>query len=469
MSTMRPLDPHQQEALTFIKDRAGCAGLFMAPGTGKTLTVIRYGMWLSWKAKERITALIFCRSDDVLTWQCELKEEGQQCEVWSPSKCMSDEVHMSDKSVWVIVTYDSVHDPEVCRSINGTIWDLCACDEAHNIKRWEAKRTQRVIKLTRKIPRRIAMTGTPLTNNAVLDVFSQCLFIDNGKLFGTNQWQFKKAYFLKSGPGWYPRRESAEKVKEKLKTLAMYVHEDDVLKLPTRRNAVKIVRMSGMQRRYFNQVLNEWELELNDGKLFEFNQTIVQLSKLKQISSGFYYQPDGSAVRLRCPKLDMLCSMFDKDGVCHDRRKVVVWCSMTDEIHRIAEELERFGKCVKFCGGDRQKKNEARQAFKTDPKIRFFIGQVDSGVGMNELIVANTAIYFSNSFKVVSRLQSERRIRRRGSEYHKFIEYWDLITEGSTDAYIKSCVGRSINAAAYILTALQNGMKLRSVVTGRTT
>jgi hypothetical protein len=89
---------------------------------------------------------------------------------------------------------------------------------------------------------------------------------------------------------------------------------------------------------------------------------------------------------------------------------------------------------------------------------------VDAGVGMNELVVADTAMYWSNSFKVVSRQQSERRNRRIGSEGHDIITYWDLLSEGTVDKRILRGVRSSMDVATGILQEIKAGKKLRTVL-----
>ena len=194
--------------------------------------------------------------------------------------------------------------------------------------------------------------------------------------------------------------------------------------------------MSGVQRRRFERIVDLWEYELNDGREVEFDHVIVQVQKLNQVASGFVYDEDGVPHWMRNHKIKRLRELMTDDFA--DREKVVIWCAHTAAIDRIAEEFARAGLngIVTFGGSeskDRKSKRAARLAFRDDPGIRFFIGQVESGVGMNELKCANLAVYFSNSDKVEAREQSERRTRRKGSERHDHITYVDMVTERSLE------------------------------------
>ena len=436
---------HQRQALRFIKKLDGKCGLFLAPGTGNTLVAIRY-------ARLNLPALIICRRDDFLTWKNELAEE----------KVPTVSCHFIDKGSqipqqpykWTMVTYDLLKNEFVKKYILQSYFKIVITDESHMIKHWESNRTKTVFYATRKIDKRIAMTGTPITNE-VRDVFSQSKFIDNGKTFGDNLWRFNNTYYLKSGPGWYLRHDSKRRVIEKLKAISFYVHEDDVLTLPPKRHLIKSAPMTSEQKEMYNRLLTLWEYEI-ENKTIELNQILTQLGKLKQVASGFIYDESGVAHFLNSGKLNLLANIL-KDYL-KEKLKVVIWCSYTAEIKMISKLLDFMNeKYVTFYSSNRKRKEKARMDFKDDSQIRFFIGQVDSGVGMNELKVADTAIYYSNSFKVVSRQQSMRRIRRKGSENHKVITYYDLITEDSVDQHVLDSITRKFNLADFILNKIKEG------------
>jgi len=453
-SKSRRLMKHQLRALKFIRGHTGQAGSFMAPGTGKTLTSIRYV-----KGEQHQLALVVCRRDDFMTWEQELEMERQR----EPFIIDSGRVDLGEatefcmgdgKCRWILTTYDLMKNPEIGEWVEGELFDIVIADESHMIKRWKSSRTKAVIRRTRHIPERIAMTGSPITNEP-LDVFSQCLFIDDGKTFGSNEWAFKRKYYLKSGPGWYKRRGAKDEIAERLKKIAFYVHEDDAMKLPPKKSIIKGAPMSKSQAKSYQQVLDEWEILIGEDVL-EIDQVIVQLAKMKQIASGFIYDQEGKPHWMKSEKMNLLFDLLEDKDYMGSKPKVVIWASYTAEIEKIAEIARKNKiKCVTFSGSNRKKKEAARRQFRDNKRTRLFIGQVDSGVGMNELIVADTAVYFSNSFKVVSRQQSMRRIRRRGSERHKRITYYDLITEKSVDRHVLQSINNNMGFASMILSKIR--------------
>ena len=74
------------------------------------------------------------------------------------------------------------------------------------------------------------------------------------------------------------------------------------------------------------------------------------------------------------------------------------------------------------------------ERFQNDPKIQYFIGQPQSGgIGLT-LTAAEYAIYYSNSFDLETRLQSEDRCHRIGTTTN--VTYIDLEASKTIDSKI---------------------------------
>jgi hypothetical protein len=469
---VRSFMAHQQRAYEFLEEHKGCGGLFLSPGTGKTLIVIRYIV-----NNELAPNLLISRRDDFLTWYTELEEEGYDLTKiikLDKSRKLNRAIKsmQEDPDRFVMVTYDLLKNDRVFSWVRSVLWKVAITDESHMIKHWDTKRTKKVVKATRHVPARMALSGSPITNDPG-DVFAQAYFYDNGKTFGDNYWRFRNRYYIhnKDSHGWYLRSGSKVLISKKLAQSAFYVDEDDVLKLPKKRSLIKSAPMSKIQQKYFNQALSEWEVELGESNIIEFDDVLAQISKLRQIGSGFLYVTDEDSPKERetiwfdsC-KLDLLKELLTSPEYLKNKPKVVIWCAFTAEILKIKEMADKLKiGAVTFYGSKSKEKERARKRFKNDESIKLFIGQVESGVGMNELIVADNAVYYSNSPKVVARQQSMRRIRRKGSEIHKQITYWDLVAEGSLDLHILKSVQHSMSVARSILERLKKGERIRQII-----
>ena len=81
--------------------------------------------------------------------------------------------------------------------------------------------------------------------------------------------------------------------------------------------------------------------------------------------------------------------------------------------------------------------------------LRFFIGQPRTGGFGLTLTAANTVIYYSNSYDLEIRLQSEDRAHRIGQENK--VTYIDLCSPKTIDERIIKSLRSKINIATQIL------------------
>ena len=87
--------------------------------------------------------------------------------------------------------------------------------------------------------------------------------------------------------------------------------------------------------------------------------------------------------------------------------------------------------------------------FQNDPKCRFLIGTPQTGGYGITLTQANTVIYYSNSYDLEKRLQSEDRAHRIGQQ--KNVTYIDLIAEDTVDEKIVKALRNKINIASEVM------------------
>jgi SNF2 family DNA or RNA helicase len=83
-----------------------------------------------------------------------------------------------------------------------------------------------------------------------------------------------------------------------------------------------------------------------------------------------------------------------------------------------------------------------------DP-LRFFVGQPKTGGYGITLTAANTVIYYSNSYDLEIRLQSEDRAHRIGQTNK--VTYVDIISPDTVDEKILKALKEKINLAQQVL------------------
>lgn len=107
---------------------------------------------------------------------------------------------------------------------------------------------------------------------------------------------------------------------------------------------------------------------------------------------------------------------------------------------------------AEFHGGIPEgERTEVRQTFQDpDSPLRFLVLQVDTGgVGLT-FTAADKAYYLSNGFSLESRLQSEARNHRAGSEVHNRITYTDVVAEDTLDPKVLHTLREKLSLANVI-------------------
>lgn len=396
--------------------------LFMDMGTGKTLTAM---YWVYYKALHNV--LLILRNDDFVTWISQIKQHSNfTCSV------ISNIEDFEEDSRFKIISYELFK--KYSKKIARTNFDCVICDEADKIKHSNTKRYKILYKNTRHIPYKLILTGTPVTNT-IDNLFSQIKFLDDGVRLGRTINMFKKKYYFKADTYvWILHADAIKKIKKKIDDISYTIKTEECLVLPEKNHIKVYAEKTALQNKYYNQLVKNWEVNFPDKSIL-VEYIISKISKLLQISSGFFYDDEDSIYTFKTGKLDVLKSLLD--GKFKKKTKIVIWCSFTEEILFLKEQLQNYGKINIFYGGlNKKKRMESRLSFYEDKSIRFFIAQVGCGIGMNELVVSNTVIYFSHDWKLSSFLQSFKRTYRIGSEVHKEITYVSILTKNSFDEVI---------------------------------
>ena len=94
-------------------------------------------------------------------------------------------------------------------------------------------------------------------------------------------------------------------------------------------------------------------------------------------------------------------------------------------------------------------RNEAIERFQKDPDTRFFVGNPQTGSMGITLTAASAVVYYSNSYNLEHRLQSEDRAHRIGQD--KNVLYVDLRCKGTVDEKIIKALKSKKNIAQQIM------------------
>ena len=87
--------------------------------------------------------------------------------------------------------------------------------------------------------------------------------------------------------------------------------------------------------------------------------------------------------------------------------------------------------------------------FQNGEDLRYFVGNPKTGGYGLTLTKSHTVIYYSNSYDLEVRLQSEDRVHRIGQTSK--VTYVDLVTEGTVDEKIVQSLRNKINIATQVM------------------
>jgi SNF2 family DNA or RNA helicase len=170
--------------------------------------------------------------------------------------------------------------------------------------------------------------------------------------------------------------------------------------------------------------------------------------RLHQIVCGHLKTDDGEVVEIKSNRINALMEVLDETS-----GKVIIWATYRHDIKAIVQAItEEYGaeSVVHFYGDtDSEERRFARLAFQNHPKVRYFVGNPATGRFGLTLTASCTAVYYSNSYDLEHRTQSEDRIHRIGQTMK--CNYVDLIARNTVDERIIKALKLKKNIGAMVI------------------
>ena len=332
---------------------------------------------------------------------------------------------------------------------------LIGIDESTTIKSPTAKRTKNILTIGELAKYRRILTGSPVTKSP-LDLYSQCEFLDPWLLGHNSYYSFRARYanMVKRNFGGrsvqlvtsYRR---LDELGDKLDDFSYRVLKEDCLDLPEKVFTKRIVELSKEQKEIYAQLKETALAFTEDGKVMSTVNVMTQLMRLHQVTCGTFKADDGTVKHLPNNRIQALMDCLEEtDG------KVIIWATYREDIKKIVESLKKaYGEAstVEYHGGvDATLRQEHIAQFQQEKgPTRYFVGNPQTGGYGITLTAANTVIYFSNSYDLEKRLQSEDRAHRIGQTGS--VTYVDLIAENTIDERIVKALRTKVNIANEIM------------------
>jgi len=365
-------------------------------------------------------------------------------------------------------------------------------DESQHIKNPTSSRTKNLFKLRDLSEWRRTMSGTPITQGP-FDAFSQYSFLSPRILGTTSYFAFKAEYaeMMKKELEWtskdgkkttyqnpvmksimnrtgskripqivekdddgLPKYKNLEKLQKLIEPYTFRVLKADCLDLPEKVYKSAFFQLTREQQKAYDKARDECRL------VYENEETpfakLTAVTKLAQITSGYFLHPElDEPVRIpgENPKLNLLVERVRP--IIDQGSKVIIWARYHVEIADIVAALEKANapgekpiKVVQYHGKVKTDEREAAKIAFQEGDANVFVGQQQAGGTGITLTSASYVIYYSNTFSLTDRLQSEDRAHRIGQT--KTVVYVNLLAEDTIDVNILNCLTSKKNVADVI-------------------
>jgi SNF2 family DNA or RNA helicase len=433
---------------------------FMEMGTGKTKVAIDNAAYL-YQAQKIDYVFVIAPNSVYQNWKKEIDihcPEETNIYVWKVSK---DKIFKMDpnKLTFVLMNVEALSHASGKKWLESKLQkhgmrSMIILDESTSIKNLKASRTKAIIKIGQLARFKRILTGSPITKSP-LDLFSQCAFLDKKLLGYENFTVFKSKYAVmysieRGGysiqiPKYYVNLEELE---FKLKNFSYRVRKKDCLDLPEKMYVQRYVDMPEEQRQAYDR-LKITAMTIMQDEEVSYNNKLTELLKLQQVTNGFVKTDEGNIVDFKTnAKLKELMSIIEET-----QDKCIIWANYVHNIESIKSKLaETYGtdSVVSIYGKDSvEDRNQAVENFQNKDEYRFLVGNPTVGGYGLTLTAAKYVIYFSNSYNLEVRQQSEDRAHRIGQKSQ--VTYIDIICRDTIDQMVLHNLENKIELCAKTL------------------
>lgn len=447
--------------------------LFMDTGTGKTRVALRTAMGLH--ASGRIDALlVIAPSGTYRNWSdIEIPKHlsiPHRVTVWKSTatpntkKAMMVQAQNTSTCLDILcINVEAFSHPKsdavkLAETFLKAHRTLLVIDESTQIKVPGSTKTKTVLRLAKLAGYRRVLSGMPVTESPE-NLYTQLLVLGSDK-FGYNSfYSFRNRFCtiedktIRSGGHLRKfsivtgaRRE--RELNNLIKSFGTILHKSECLDLPDKIYQVRNVELSKTQAQHYHEMKKSATIELAHGVEVSALNVLGILEKQHQIVCGFLKAGE-EVVWFDDTRINALMEQLEEVA-----GKVVIWSQYKAAIQRIAEAIsKRYGEhsVATFSGDTSFDQRPAVMESFQDPHspLKYLVANPATGKYSWTLTTAHTAIYFSNTYKLEDRYQSEDRLHRIGQRNQ--VNYIDLVCPGTIDETILQALREKRNIAAEIM------------------
>lgn len=415
-----------------------------------TLIIAPKGVYRNWSEREIATHLPDCIDHRIAVWSASPKKKEQERLVNLFE--VTDELKFLVMNVEAFSTKKGFIFAEKFITFHKT---LLAVDESTTIKNPKAARTKALVKLSKHASFRRILTGFPITQSP-MDIYSQ-IDVLNPNLLG-----FSSFYSFQNHFGQVVNRsfggrsfkqvvgyKNLDELNLKLEDFSYRVLKKDCLDLPDKIYQRREVDLTKEQKQYYEQIKENAIALLSGTDQVSVNNVLTQILRLHQITCGFVKTDEGEEIEINSNRLDELINVL-----AEMQGKVIIWANYRHNIREIVETISGLAgadSVASYYGDTSEEERESVIERFQDPNsaLRYFVGNTQTGGYGITLTESQNVIYYSNSFDLEKRLQSEDRAHRIGQTNK--VTYVDLVSKGTVDEKIVKALRAKLNLAQEVL------------------
>ena len=408
------LRPYQKAGVEFITQHAkGKAYVGDEMGLGKTITALA-----AIHHEQAYPALVVCPAVVVGNWK-------QEAEKWLPGK-----------SVQILKTGKDTVDPKADIVIasyalagvaKGHRFEQIVCDEAHYLKNQKSQRTKTVAEIAKATPRRLLLSGTPVTNKPK-DLFAQLEIVDvagKGKPFGSF-FAFATQYCGGQHGRYGFEADGATNIEELNQRLrdSVYLRRDKaqvLTELPEKQRQILLVGIPPETKKRIREIEKEYDRD---------KENRVLGAEIKAMTSEM--------VAVGLGKIDAAAEYLE--DFAETGKKLIVFANLREVQQALLKKAGDMGiPHVHILGDDSaEDRTRAVQSFQTDPKVQFAICSLKAaGVGVT-LTAASDVLMVEQDWTPANLDQAEDRAHRMGQKNSVNVVY--LVMQGTIDQKLSEVI-----------------------------
>jgi len=328
-------------------------------------------------------------------------------------------------------------------------YDMVVIDELSSFKNHKAKRFKALMKVRPKIKRMVGLTGTP-TGNGLMDLWAEFRLLDMGKRLGRFIGKYREDYFTpdkRNGQIIYsykPLPFAEDAIYRKISDITISMKSTDHLKMPKLMSLEYPVKLSGPERKRYDELKRDLILQLPSGDITAANAASLS-GKLSQMANGAVYSDSKETLKVHDRKLDALEDLIESAN----GKPVLVAYWFRHDLERITERLQQIK--IKF---SLLNSSESIKSWNSGELPVALIHPASAGHGLNLQQGGSTLVWFGLTWSLELYQQTIARLWRQG-QTQETVVVQHIIAKDTIDEDVMRALSRKETSQASLIDAVK--------------